>query len=179
MRIFYMSETNIKGLKIIQPHCSTSNKDFLIKTYDKNEFEKFKIKCEFVQDNEVYSKKGVLRGMHVSVKNNQEKLIRVINGKILDVVIDLRKDSATYLSCFSIILSSENKKQLFIPNGLGHGYLALADSLIHFKSTSFYVHGNELSFSWRSKIIDVAWGIKNPIQNERDKTSKDFNEVFK
>ena len=86
-----------------------------------------------MQDNESVSKKGVLRGMHVNMKHPQGKLIRVLSGEILDVVIDLRKESKTYMSCFSICLSAQNYKQLYIPEGMGHGYLAMQDSRVLFR----------------------------------------------
>lgn len=110
---------------------------------------------KFVQDNESVSKKGVLRGMHVNIKHPQDKLVRVLDGEILDVVIDLRKDSITYLSCFSVILSNDNKKQLYIPKGMGHGYLAIKDCRILFKTTTHYIPGDELGFAWNSKEITV------------------------
>ena len=134
---------------------------------------------KFVQDNESVSKKGVLRGMHVNIKHPQDKLVRVLDGEILDVVIDLRKDSITYLSCFSVILSNDNKKQLYIPKGMGHGYLAIKDCRILFKTTTHYIPGDELGFAWNSKEITVDQGVTAPIQNNRDRENKDLFEVWK
>ena len=116
--------------------------------------------------------------MHVNVKHPQAKLVRVLNGEILDVVIDLRKSSSTYMECFSVLLSDNNKKQLYIPEGMGHGYLALTDARVLFKVTTHYIPGDELGFAWNSQKLTVDWGISDPIQNERDRSSKDLSEVW-
>lgn len=171
--------TNIDGLFVIEPTIFTDNRGDLFEAYNDEVFTSHNLNLVFVQDNEANSKKGVLRGMHVNVRHPQGKLIRVLDGKILDVVIDLRKESPTYMSCYSIILSNTNKKQLYIPKGMGHGYLALQDSRVLFKTTTHYIPGDELGFAWNSKAITVDWGVKEPIQNERDKASKDLCEVWK
>ncbi len=132
---------------------------------------------QFIQDNEVYSNKGVLRGFHVNRRHPQAKLVRTIYGSIYDVVIDLRKDSHTYKKWFGITLSSENKKQLYIPEGFAHAYIALEDSIIQFKVTTHYVLGDELGFAWNSKCFDISWPVMQVIQNETDSNSPDFSEI--
>ena len=112
------------------------------------------------------------------MKHPQGKLIRVLSGEILDVVIDLRKESKTYMSCFSICLSAQNYKQLYIPEGMGHGYLAMQDSRVLFKVTTHYIPDDEIGFAWNSAAINIDWGIQEPIQNSRDKNSKDLSEVW-
>lgn len=174
-----VTKTNIDGLVVVEPTIFSDNRGDLFEAYNDEVFASYNLDLKFVQDIEVNSKKGVLRGMHVNVKHPQGKLIRVLDGEILDVVIDLRKESPTYMSCYSIVLSNENKKQLYIPEGLGHGYLALQDSRVLFKTTTHYIPGDELGFSWSSKAITVDWGVKEPIQNNRDKSSKDLCEVWK
>lgn len=174
-----VENTPIDGLYIIEPTVFTDNRGYLFESYNYEQFVFHGLKLKFVQDNESFSKKNVLRGMHVNICHPQGKLIRVLDGEILDVVIDLRKDSKTYLNCFSVKLSSENRKQLYIPEGMGHGYLALQDSRILFKTTTYYINGDELGFAWNSKAINIDWGINNPTLNDRDKFNKDLYEVWK
>ena len=171
-------QTNIDGLFVIEPTVFKDDRGQFIESYNYEEFSKHGLNYVFVQDNEVFSKKDVLRGMHVNIKHPQGKLIRVLSGEILDVVIDLRKVSKTYMSVYSIKLSSKNKKQLYIPEGLAHGYLALEDSEILFKTTTHYIAGDELGFSWKSKLFDNLWPINCPIQNDNDLNLKDLFEVW-
>lgn len=175
---FIKSRTNINGLYIIEPKIFCDERGSMFESYNEDSFYSCGLKMRFVQDNECFSKKNVLRGMHVNIRHPQGKLIRVLSGEILDVVIDLRKYSETYLSCFSVILSDENKKQLYIPEGMGHGYLAIRNSNVLFKTTTHYIPNDELGFAWNSKAINVKWGITEPIQNKRDATSKDLFEVW-
>ena len=158
-----ITKTNIEGLYVIEPPIFSDDRGDLFESYNDEVFASYGLDLKFVQDNESVSKKGVLRGMHVNVKHPQGKLVRVLDGEILDVVIDLRKDSETYMSCFSIHLSNENKKQLYIPEGMRHGYLVLTDTRILFKTTTHYIPGDELGFAWNSKAIDINWGVTSPI----------------
>lgn len=174
-----VTKTNIEGLFVVEPIAFSDTRGDLFESYNEDVFFENGLNLRFVQDTEATSKKNVLRGMHVNVRHPQGKLVRVLDGEVLDVVIDLRKESKTYMSCYSIILSSNNKKQLFIPEGMGHGYLALEDCRVLFKTTTHYLPGDEIGFAWNSKAIDVEWGISNPIQNDRDRNSKDLFEVWK
>ena len=174
-----VSRTDIDGLCIIEPIIFSDNRGSFFESYNYEVFASYGLNYKFVQDNESFSRKNVLRGMHVNIRHPQGKIIRVLNGKILDVVIDLRKDSKTYMSCCSVILSEQNKKQLYIPEGLGHGYLTIEDSRVLFKTTTHYIQGDELGFAWNSKAVNINWGIEEPIQNDRDKDSKDLSEVWK
>ena len=173
-----VKNTLIDKLYVIEPIVFSDNRGTFFEAYNDEVFAKYGINSEFVQDNEVISKKGVLRGMHVNFKHPQAKLIRVLDGKIFDVVIDLRKNSSTYMSCYSICLSSENKKQLYLPEGMGHGYFALEDCRLLFKTTTYYTPDDEIGFCWKSKAITIKWPTDNPIQNDRDKLRKDLFEVW-
>lgn len=172
-----VESTKIKGLYVIEPIIFKDDRGFLYEAYNEESLRKYGLSDRFVQDNEVVSNKGVLRGMHVNVKHPQAKLIRTLDGKIFDVVIDLRKDSDTYGESFSIMLSAENRKQLYIPEGMGHGYLAMSTSRVLFKTTTHYLPDDEIGFAWDSKEIKIKWPIDNPIQNERDKKNKALSEV--
>lgn len=174
-----ITKTNIDGLCVIEPTIFSDNRGSLFESYNNEVFASCGLNMTFVQDNESVSKKGVLRGMHVNIKHPQGKLVRVLDGEILDVVIDLRRGSSTYMSCYSVVLSNTNKKQLYIPEGMGHGYLALTDTRLLFKTTTHYIPGDELGFAWNSKAIDIDWGVSTPIQNDRDRAFKDLFEVWK
>lgn len=173
-----VTSTKIEGLYIVEPVIFEDERGTFFEVYNDEVFAANGLQYRFVQDNESVSSKGVLRGMHVNVKQPQAKLVRVLNGEILDVVIDLRKSSSTYMECFSVLLSDNNKKQLYIPEGMGHGYLALTDARVLFKVTTHYIPGDELGFAWNSQQLTVDWGISDPIQNERDRSSKDLSEVW-
>lgn len=174
-----IANTSIEGLYIIEPTVFLDNRGSFLEAYNESAFVSHCLNYRFVQDNEVVSRKNVLRGMHVNVKHPQAKLIRVLDGAILDVVIDLRRNSETYLTCYSVILSDYNKKQLYIPEGMGHGYLALTDARVLFKSTTHYIPDDELGFAWNSEQITIDWGIVSPIQNNRDRNYRKLSEVWK
>lgn len=173
-----VTSTKIEGLYIVEPITFEDVRGSLFEAYNEEIFASHGLSMKFVQDNEVISRKNVLRGMHVNVRHTQGKLVRVLDGEIFDVVIDLRKNSKTYMECFSINLSNDNKKQLYIPKGMGHGYLALSDSRILFKTTSHFIPNDELCFSCKSRDLNVIWPVDEPIQNDRDKNSKDLSEVW-
>ena len=137
MANIHVKKTNIEGLYVIEPIVFSDYRGIYFETYNYEVFSSYGLNYHFVQDNESVSKKGVLRGMHVNMKHPQGKLIRVLSGEILDVVIDLRKESKTYMSCFSICLSAQNYKQLYIPEGMGHGYLAIAVSYLRLRRIIF------------------------------------------
>ena len=138
---FKFAETKIKDLYIIEPTVFHDDRGYFMESYNKDEFIKanLNINLDFVQDNESMSKKGVLRGLHFQEKYSQDKLVRVVKGKIFDVAVDLRKDSPTYLKWEGVILSDENKKQFYIPKGFAHGYLVLSDyAIFSYKCTDYY-----------------------------------------
>lgn len=140
--------------------------------YDKNLFYHNGLNMEFIQENESMSKKGVLRGLHYQYKNSQGKLVRVIDGSIYDVVVDMRKDSKTYLQWFGIELSSQNRKQLYIPEMCAHGFLVLSDTaLVNFKVSNEWSPENEIGILWNDELLNIDWPIDNEnlIIAEKDK----------
>jgi dTDP-4-dehydrorhamnose 3,5-epimerase len=134
------------------------------------------IKNDFVQDNESLSRKNVLRGLHLQLPPHaQAKLIRVIKGSILDVAVDLRKNSDTFGQHFKHVLSGENKKQLYIPEGFAHGFLTLEDdTLINYKCSNYYHAESESSILWNDPDLNIDWGIQNPILAEKDRYAEKF-----
>lgn len=174
-----MYEKNVEGIEgliLISPKIFYDERGSLSIVYSFEDFSQNIKEIAFIQDNEVYNKKGVLRGMHVNLSHPQAKLLRVIKGAIFDVVVDLRKDSKTYMKAFSTVLSNENRKGIFIPEGFGHGYLSLTDNIVQFKISTDFIPGDEINFSWRS--FNIEWpniGV-NYIMNNRDKNSPIFTE---
>lgn len=169
------SLSGIKGLCLIEPKVFEDNRGYLMESFNEADLAEIGITDYFVQDNEAYSKKNVLRGFHLNRSHPQAKLVRVLDGAIYDVVIDLRKDSKTCKKCVGVVLSAENKKQLYIPEGFAHGYLALTDARILFKVTTHWISGDEIGFAWNSKGFDIDWPVSQPIQNDKDKNSPDFS----
>lgn len=167
----------INGLCIIECRCFEDRREHLYETYNRQEFIKKGLVAKFVQDNEAYSRKGVLRGFGVNAKVPQVKLIRVLSGKIFDVVIDLRPNSKTFMNSFCITLSASNRKQLYIPEGFGHAYLTLEDSKVLFKVTAHFVPGDEIGFSWNSKAFNVNWPLSadEMIFSDKDRENPEFD----
>lgn len=173
-----ITSTNIEGLYIIEPTVYADNRGDFFEAFNKQELSQYGLTQVFVQDNEVTNHKGVLRGMHINVNNPQGKLIRVLDGSIFDVVVDLRKNSDTFMQAFSVELSAKNKRQLYLPERMGHGYLSLENSRILFKVTTHYMPNDEIGFSWKSVNIDWPIGELEIIQNERDLSSPIISEII-
>lgn len=175
--------TPIPDLFIIQPKVFEDDRGYFYESYSKVNFEKAGIIAEFVQDNQSLSQKGVLRGLHFqNPPYAQGKLVRAIKGSILDVAVDIRKNSQTYGQHFDIILNETNKTMLWIPPGFAHGFLTLEnDTIFSYKCTNTYNKTSEDSILWNDPTIDIKWGINNPILSEKDKTGKlfkDFESMF-
>ena len=185
---FKLKTCNIDGLYIIEPYVHFDNRGYFLESYNKREFENLGIKTDFIQDNHSSSLCGVIRGLHFQINNPQEKLIRVINGKIYNVVVDLRIDSPTYSRWFGLELSYENKLMLYIPEGFANGFLSLSDNAeINYKVSTYYDRDNERGIIWNDPEINIDWQfekyhIKNPIINDKDlklPNLKDFISPFK
>jgi dTDP-4-dehydrorhamnose 3,5-epimerase len=126
------------------------------------------------------SKKNVIRGLHYQIKKPQDKLIGVLKGKILDVVVDLRKNSKTFGKHFKIILSDKNGKMLFVPKGFAHGFLGLSDdNIVLYSCSDFRYPQYERSIKWNDKNLKIKWGIKNPIISKRDRSAQSFVDILR
>ena len=148
----------IEGLKIITPTVFGDNRGYFMETYNYNDFKEAGIDQVFVQDNQSASKKGVLRGLHFQKQFPQDKLVRVIKGEVYDVAVDLREGSKTYGKWFGVLLSEENKKQFYIPEGFAHGFLVLSEiAEFCYKCTDFYHPGDEGGLAWNDPEIGVEW----------------------
>jgi len=168
----------IEGLLIIEPNVFEDDRGHFFESYNKEEFERNGLKDVFVQDNQSFSQKNVLRGLHFqNPPFSQAKLIRVIQGSVLDVAVDLRKDSKTYGQYFSVELSAYNKKMFYIPQGFAHGFLTLEDDTIFsYKCSNFYNKASEDAILWNDKDVDIPWGVNNPILSEKDQVAQPFNQ---
>ncbi len=167
--------TFIKDLLLLTPQVYSDQRGYFMESYNKLKVGKM-IKDDFVQDNESLSKKNVLRGLHLQLPPYaQAKLIRVIKGSILDVAVDLRRESDTYGQHFKHVLSGENKKQLYVPEGFAHGFLTLVDNtLINYKCSNYYHSDSETSILWNDPDLDIDWGLNDPILAEKDRLAKNF-----
>jgi dTDP-4-dehydrorhamnose 3,5-epimerase len=172
-------KTHIDGLYIVEPKLFKDARGYFFESYNSNIFSNAGINTDFVQDNQSLSCKGTLRGLHFqSPPYEQAKLIRVISGSIIDVAVDIRKDSQTYGQYFSVLLSNTNNKMLYIPDGFAHGFLSLEDNtIIQYKCSNFYNKESEGCIIWNDQSININWGIDNPIISDKDKVGILFNNL--
>ncbi|WP_452225464.1 dTDP-4-dehydrorhamnose 3,5-epimerase [Lacinutrix chionoecetis] len=155
-------ETNLKGCFIIEPNIFNDKRGYFFESFNNLKFQELtKTKTVFVQDNESYSTRGVLRGLHYQTgPHAQAKLVRAVQGKILDVVVDLRKDSKTFGEHFSIELSGTNKKQLFVPRGFAHGFVVLSDTAIFsYKCDNYYNKHSEEGVIYNDPDLNIDWQL--------------------
>ena len=172
----------IEGLVIIEPTVFCDERGFFVETYNQNDFNEVGLNMKFVQDNQSGSVKGVLRGLHYQKKFQQGKLVRVINGRVFDVAVDLRNGSKTFGKWFGVELSQENHKQLYIPEGFAHGFLVLSDvAEFCYKVTDFYHADDEGGIAWNDSEIGIEWPIEKDMRlilSEKDKNWKKLSETF-
>ena len=181
-----VSKTRLKDCLILEPRVFGDERGYFLESYNKGKFDKLIGRSvDFIQDNEAKSSKGVLRGLHFQLPPfNQAKLVRVTEGEVLDVVVDLRKSSSTYLQHETIILSSENKKQLFVPRGFAHGYVVLSKTAVFaYKVDNQYAPEYDSGIIWNDSDLGIDWNIHQQelIISEKDKnlqTLAEFNSPF-
>lgn len=148
----------IEGLHVVTPSVFGDARGYFMEVYNANDFKAAGIDRLFVQDNQSASKKGVLRGLHFQMNYPQAKLVRVARGEVFDVAVDLRKGSKTYGKWYGVVLSEENKKQFFIPEGFAHGFIVLSDyAEFAYKVTDFYHPNDEGGLLWSDPDIGVEW----------------------
>lgn len=179
---FNFIKTKIEGLYEIEPTLFGDDRGYFMETYN-DEF-KFLLKhidgsvAEFVQDNESKSRKGVLRGLHMQFSHPQAKLVRVINGEVWDVAVDVRKDSPTFGKWHGVLLSADNKKQFFVPEGFLHGFVVLSDAATFvYKCTRLYEPDDEYGVAWDDADIDVKWPTAEVRLSEKDKHNHSLAEL--
>jgi len=173
----------IEGLITIHPSVFSDERGYFLESFNENDFNQFVFEIKFVQDNESRSMKNVLRGLHFQKPPHaQGKLVRVIKGSVLDVVVDLRKNSKTYGQHKKIILSEKEKNQFYIPPGFAHGFCSLEDETIFsYKCTEYYHPEAESCILWNDESLNIDWEVKHPILSKKDLNGiafKDFISPF-
>lgn len=155
---FTFTETSIKGVVIVDVKSYGDERGYFMETYKKSDFVAGGITCNFVQDNQSSSTKGVLRGLHFQKEHPQAKLVRVVSGKVFDVAVDLRSGSPTYGKWEGVELSAENHRQFFVPRGFAHGFLVLSDTAeFCYKCDDVYHPNDEGGLMWNDPDIGIAW----------------------
>jgi len=169
-------KTPLAGLLIIKPDVFEDDRGYFFESYNQDKFLANGIDVTFVQDNESKSKRGVLRGLHFqNPPFAQGKLVRVMRGSVLDVAVDIRKESPTYGKSSSIVLSGKNKWMYWIPVGFAHGFLTLEDDTIFFyKCTTVYNKDSEGAIRWNDPDLNIDWGINDPVISPKDEVAPVF-----
>ena len=154
-------KTEIEGLTIIEPRIFKDARGYFFESFSQREFEEKVCRTTFVQDNESYSRYGVVRGLHFQQEPfSQAKLVRIVKGAVLDVAVDIRKDSPTYGKHATIELTEENHRMLFIPRGFAHGFAVLSDEVVfQYKCDNYYAPQSERGIAWNDPDLNIDWRI--------------------
>jgi dTDP-4-dehydrorhamnose 3,5-epimerase len=173
-------ETSFRGLVVIEPTVYKDDRGYFMESFSDRWFRSVIGPVNFVQDNESFSSKGVLRGLHFQINPSaQAKLVRVTRGSVLDVAVDLRKSEPTYGKYFAMELSDKNKLQMFIPEGFAHGFLALEDNtLFNYKCSEFYSKEHERSLRWNDPLLKINWGTEDPLVSPKDAEASLFSDFI-
>lgn len=173
-------KTKLDDCVIIEPKVLGDERGFFLETFQAERYSKLaKISLPFVQDNHSYSSRGVLRGLHFQKTKSQGKLVRVVRGKVYDVAVDIRKDSTTFGQWEAVILSEDNKTQLWVPPGFAHGFLVLSDVAdFEYKCTDYYDPSDEGSILWNDPELKIPWPINNPNLSAKDETAQRLSDLI-
>lgn len=172
-------QTAIEGLIELIPRIFEDERGYFFESYNKPLFTSLGLPVEFVQDNQSFSVKGVLRGLHMQNEPfAQGKLVRVISGQVLDVAVDLRPGSPTFGQHETFLLDAKLANMAYIPEGFAHGFVALEDSIFSYKCTNVYHKASESGIIWNDPDLNIDWGVSNPIVSEKDQELKPLREVL-
>jgi dTDP-4-dehydrorhamnose 3,5-epimerase len=164
-----VTPTPLPGLLLLEPTVYRDSRGWFVESYHRERFQAAGIQAEFVQDNHSRSRKGALRGLHFQLAHPQAKLVRVVRGEVLDVVVDLRRNSPAFGGHYSVRLSGKNQKQLFIPEGFAHGFLVLsAETDFVYKCSDYYYAEDQYGLAWNDSALGIDWGIEQPLLSPRD-----------
>jgi dTDP-4-dehydrorhamnose 3,5-epimerase len=171
-------ETRFKGLLLIEPDVFEDDRGWFMETWNQRRFEGAGLKLSFVQDNVSFSKRGVLRGLHFQNPDPQGKLVSVLQGSVFDVVVDLRRSSPTFGRSFAMELSSDSRRQIYIPEGFAHGFVVLSETARFFyKCTALYNPAAEHTLLWNDPDLGIDWPVQDPLVSDKDNRGlplKDF-----
>jgi dTDP-4-dehydrorhamnose 3,5-epimerase len=173
-------ETKLPGVLIFEPKVFGDSRGFFMETWNKQRYEEAGITGNFVQDNLSYSSYGVLRGLHFQNPNAQGKLVYVIEGEVFDVAVDIRVGSPKFGQWVGVTLSSENKRQFYVPEGFAHGFCVTSETaLFAYKCTDIYNPSAEGGILWNDPDIGIEWPIVNPILSDKDKNNQQLSKIDK
>lgn len=177
-----IKETGLEGLVEIYPRVFEDERGFFFEAYNEDTLKEAGMEYDFVQDNQSFSKKGVVRGLHMQLPPySQAKFVKVMTGKVCDVVVDMRPASKTFGKVYKCILDSKVNNALLVPEGFAHGFSALEDAIFYYKCSNFYHKPSETGIIWNDKTLNIDWGVENPIISEKDAilpTFKEFVEKY-
>lgn len=175
-------DTPLNDCFILEPQVFGDSRGFFLESFNQRVFNDLtKTNYSFVQDNHSMSGANVLRGMHFQKRSPQGKLVRVVAGEVFDVAVDVRPNSSTFGKWFGVLLSAENKRQLWVPPDFAHGFLVTSEKAeFLYKTTDYYVPGDEVCISWDDPTLNIQWPLKQaPILSEKDKKGVLFNDYFR
>lgn len=171
--------TKLPEVIIIEPDVHQDDRGFFLESYQEKKYQEGGIDTQFVQDNHSNSVKNTLRGLHMQIKQPQGKLIRIIEGEVFDVAVDVRPKSPTFKTWVGVILSQQNFKQIYIPPGFAHGFCVLSDNAqFEYKCSAYYDPADELTILWSDPDININWPITEPILSDKDKNALPLSEVL-
>lgn len=174
------NKTSLPDVLLITPSIYGDERGHFFESFNTEVWKAQGFTDEFVQDNQSFSKKGVIRGLHFqNAPHAQGKLVRVISGRVLDVAVDLRPESPTFGKFELFDLDAESGNMVFIPKGFAHGFAALEDSVFQYKCTGLYNKASEGGLRWNDNFLDIPWGIINPLVSPKDEILPSFEEIFK
>ena len=177
MTVSFSKET-LPGVIVIEPVVYRDNRGFFLETFHKGEYSEGGVDDVFVQDNHSFSTKSTLRGLHYQLKTPQAKLIYAVTGEIYDVVVDIRRGSPHFGKWMGVILSDENRKQIYVPKGFAHGFCVLSETAdVIYKCSDFYSPRDEYGVIWSDPSIGIDWPVENPLLSEKDGKNPELNQI--
>ncbi|MFZ2807457.1 MAG: dTDP-4-dehydrorhamnose 3,5-epimerase [Desulfosalsimonadaceae bacterium] len=169
---------SIPGVFLIEPECFKDHRGFFMETHHLEKYRQAGIDATFVQDNHSHSAQYVLRGLHYQLSRPQGKLIYAVTGEIFDVAVDIRPGSPTFGRWTGAVLSAQNHKQIYVPEGFAHGFVVLSDHAdVIYKCTDVYTPGDEYGVSWNDPAIGIDWPVEIPILSKKDQENKILNNI--
>jgi len=170
--------TSLPGVIVVEPDVFRDPRGFFFETYHAQKYRDGGIDATFVQDNHSRSTRGILRGLHAQRRRPQGKLVRVLQGEVFDVAVDIRRGSPTFLKWFGVTLSAENFRQCYIPPGFAHGFVVTSEvAEFEYKCTDFYDPSDELRILWNDPAIGIAWPLADPALSDKDRAARSVAEL--
>jgi dTDP-4-dehydrorhamnose 3,5-epimerase len=175
---FKISQTKLPEVLVVEPEVFGDSRGFFLETYHYKKYAEKGIEKPFVQDNHSRSSRGILRGLHYQLKTPQAKLVYAATGEILDVAVDIRKGSPTFGKWVGIILSEENRFQLYVPEGFAHGFCVLSETAdVIYKCSDLYTPGDDMGVNWADKSVNINWPTNSPLLSDKDKNLPMLKEI--